>query len=144
MPHAYRSVVIPAPVDRVWPVVREYGGLSAWHPVIATCSLDSGVEGEVGAVRRLTTPDGGVIVERLLVLDDEFRRMTYTILESPFPARRYVSTLHLAPVTASDDTFVEWYADWDADAADEQATLDLFGDGVFGAGLAALREHVGA
>ncbi len=142
MPQAYRSAVITAPVDQVWAAVRSFGSLSDWHPVIATCGLDSGGEGQVGAVRRLTTGDGGVIVERLLTLDDEFRRLTYTILESPFPASAYVSTLHLAPVTESDATFVEWYGNWDCDAADVEATENLFGDGVYASGLTALREHV--
>ena len=143
MPQAYRSAVIAKPVDEVWAVVRAFGALSAWHPVIAESSFDSGGDGEVGSVRRLTTGDGGVIVERLLTLDDEFRRLTYTILESPFPASAYVSTLHLAPVTDSDDTFVEWYGNWDCATTDVEATENLFGDGVYGAGLTALREHLG-
>lgn len=144
MPLPYRSVVIASPVEQVWSVVRLFDGLPAWHPVIASSSLDSGTDGQVGAVRRLTTGDGGVIVERLLVLDDEHRRLTYTIVESPFAVRRYVSTVRLAPVTESGDTFVEWFAEFDADAADEAGLMELFGDGVFGAGLQGLRTHLAA
>ena len=72
------------------------------------------------------------------------RRLTYTILESPFPVRRYVSTMHLAPVTESDSdvTFMEWFAEFDSEAADESDLMTLFGDGVFGAGMGALGEHV--
>jgi hypothetical protein len=144
MPQAYRSAVIAAPVDDVWAVVRRFHDLSEWHPVIETSSSDSGGHAEVGAVRRLTTGDGAVIVERLLTLDDEFRRLTYTFVESPFPATAYVSTMHLAPVTDTDQTFIEWYGNWDCDTAAVEATENLFGDGVYGAGLAALRDHVTA
>jgi hypothetical protein len=144
MPRPYTSVVISAPIDKVWSTVRDFGALSAWHPVIASSSLDSGADGEVGAVRRLTTGDGGVIVERLLTIDDDGHTLTYTILESPFAVRRYVSTMHLSPVTESGDTFVEWFAEFDAEAADEADLMTLFGDGVFGAGLTALRTHVAA
>ncbi|WP_375482062.1 SRPBCC family protein [uncultured Jatrophihabitans sp.] len=67
--------------------VRQFDELPAWHPVIASSSLDSGQEGQVGAVRRLTTGDGGVVVERLITLDDEAHRLTYAIEQSPFPIR---------------------------------------------------------
>ena len=144
MPQPYRSAVIPAPVEKVWSVVRLFDGLPAWHPVIASSSLDKGEEGQVGAVRRLVTGDGGVVVEQLLLLDDHDHRLTYTILESPFASRRYVSTMHLAPVTDTGDTFMEWFAEFDSEAADEADLMALFGDGVFGGGLAALREHLSA
>lgn len=142
MPKPYRSIVIDAPIDQVWTPVRDFGGLSAWHPVIETSGLDSGGDGEVGAVRRLTTGDGGVIVERLLTLDDEGHTLTYLILESPFAVRRYASTMRLAPVTDSGATFVEWFAEFDSEAADEADLMTVFGDGVFGSGLAALKDHV--
>ena len=32
MPRPYASAVIPAPVDDVWTVVRDYNGLCQWHP----------------------------------------------------------------------------------------------------------------
>ena len=62
MPQPYRSILISAPVEKVWSAVRDFGGLSAWHPVIAESSLDSGTDGQVGAVRRLVLGDGGVVV----------------------------------------------------------------------------------
>jgi len=52
-----------------------------------------------------------------------------------------VSTIRLAPVTETDGTFIEWFAEFDSEAADEAELMSLFGDGVFGAGLSALREH---
>ena len=137
MPTPHRSLVISASVAQVWSVVRLFDGLPAWHPVIASSALDSGQEGQVGALRRLTTADGGVIVERLRSLDDDRYRFTYAIEQSPFPIRDYVSTMRLAPVTDSGGTFIEWSARFDVDSADEQAMTGLFGDGVFGAGLAA-------
>lgn len=72
MPHPHRSCVIPAPVDQVWSVVRRFDGLPAWRPVFASSSLDSGAE--------------------------DHHHLTYTILQSPFAARRYVSTMR--PVLA--------------------------------------------
>lgn len=146
MPRPYTSTVLPAPVDRVWSVVRDFDALPTWHPAIVESSLVEGEEGRVGAARRLVAADGGVVVERLLALDDAARTLTYTILESPFAVRRYVATLRVAPVTVpagdGSETFAEWWAEYDADAADEAGLTALFADGVFGTGLKGLRRHL--
>lgn len=148
MPRAYTSVVLPAPVDRVWSVVRDFDALPTWHPAITASTLVEGTQGQVGAVRRLETgDDGGAVLERLAGLDDEARRLTYTILESPFAVRRYVATIRVAPVTGSrsetGETFVEWWAEYDADAADEPALTKLFAVGIFATGLKGLQAHLG-
>jgi hypothetical protein len=143
MPRPYASAVIPASADEVWAVVRLFDGLPTWHPGIAASSLDSGVEGQVGAVRRLTLADGGIVVEDLLALDDPGRSCTYSILESPFAVRRYVSTIRVAPVTDTGQAFVEWWTEFDADAADEAGLSEQFGAGVFAGGLRGLQKHFG-
>ena len=113
-------------------------------PAIADSALDSGTAAEVGAVRRLTLGgDGGVVVERLLALDDVDRSYTYEILESPFAVRRYVATVRVAPITDSGQTFAEWWAEYDAEGADESGLDEFFSGAVYGDGLAALRERFG-
>ena len=54
---------VKAPADVVWALIGPYGSISSWMPGIASAD----VEGSgVGAVRVLTTDDGGKIAERLL------------------------------------------------------------------------------
>ncbi|TQM43352.1 SRPBCC family protein [Pseudonocardia cypriaca] len=144
MPRAYASGVVPASADAVWSHIRDFDSLPKWHPAITASELTSGTGAEVGAVRKLTLGDGGIVVERLLVLDDPDRSLTYEFLENPFGARRYVATLRVAPVTATGEAFVEWWAEFDADAADEKRLTDFFADGVYGGGIGALREHFAA
>ena len=141
MPRPYASAVIPAPVEQVWALARDFNGLPGWHPGIEASSLDSGTGAEVGAVRRLTLGDGGVVVERLLRLDDVERLCTYEILESPFAVRRYVATFAFTPVTDTGQTFGEWWAEYDAEAADEAELTALFADGVFAGGLGGLQKR---
>jgi polyketide cyclase/dehydrase/lipid transport protein len=141
MPRPYASGVVPASADAVWSHVRDFNSLSNWHPAITASELTSGTGAEVGAVRRLTLGDGGIVVERLLTLDDAGRSLTYEFMENPFGARRYISTLRVAPVTATGEAFVEWWAELDAEEADEKRLTDFFADGVYGGGIAALREH---
>lgn len=142
MPRPYASGVVPAPADAVWSEIRDFNGLPGWHPAVSTSELTEGGSGvEVGAVRRLTLGDGGVVVERLVELHDGDRRCTYEILESPFAVRRYVSTFRVAEVTASGEAFVEWWSEYDADGGDEAGLSELFAGGVYGAGIEALQER---
>ena len=141
MPRTYASGVVPASVDAVWSLIRGFNSLSEWHPAITASELTSGADAEVGAVRRLTLGDGGIVVERLLVLDDPDHSITYEFLENPFGARRYVATLRIAPVTATGETFVEWWAEFDADAADEERLAEFFADSVYATGIGALRKN---
>lgn len=142
MPRPYSSAVIPAPLAEIWPHIRDFGGIHRWHPAIESCELTRGASAtDIGAQRRLRLGDGGVVVEDLLALDDRGHALTYEIVESPFPVRRYVSTLRLAPVTTLGHTFAEWWVEFDADAADEGSLADLFANGVFGTGLAALAQR---
>jgi ribosome-associated toxin RatA of RatAB toxin-antitoxin module len=141
MPRPYASGVVPASVDEVWSLIRDFNSLSEWHPAITASELTSRAGAEVGAVRKLTLGDGGIVVERLLVLDDPDHRITYEFLENPFGARRYIATLRIAPVTATGETFVEWWAEFDAEGADEKRLTEFFADGVYGGGIAALRDR---
>lgn len=141
---AYASAVIEAETGEVWRLVRDFDGLPGWHPAIATSEVEGGAAPSVGAVRRLSTPDGGVIREQLIALDDAARSCTYDIVESPFPVRSYRATLRLLPITATGGTFAEWYAHFDADGDDEAGLARNFEQGVFGAGLAALQDRLGS
>ncbi|MHA6805100.1 SRPBCC family protein [Salinifilum ghardaiensis] len=142
MARSYASATVDAPADAVWRVVRDFDGLPQWHPAIATSRIEDGRPADaVGCVRHLTMPDGSVVRERLVDLDDVARSYTYEIVEGPFPVRKYRATLHVAPVTVDDASFVEWYADFDAEAADEEELDGTFSRDVFAAGLQALRAH---
>ncbi|MGH4026857.1 MAG: SRPBCC family protein [Pseudonocardiaceae bacterium] len=144
MPRPYSSAVVPASADEVWRLVRDFNGLPGWHPAIDNSELTEGASAEVGAVRRLTLADGGVVVERLVTLDDSDRSYTYEILESPFQVRRYVSTIRVAPVTDSGQAFVEWWSEYDAESADESQLSAVFADNVYAAGIAGLRKRFGS
>ncbi|HLU56874.1 MAG TPA: SRPBCC family protein [Pseudonocardia sp.] len=142
MPRPYASGVVPASADAVWSLIRDFNGLPSWHPAIKGSELTEGGSGaEVGAVRKLDLGDGGGVVERLVELNDAERRFTYEFVENPFNVRRYLATVRVAPVTATGEAFVEWWAEYDADAAEEERLSDFFANQVYAGGIAALRDH---
>jgi carbon monoxide dehydrogenase subunit G len=63
-----------APND-VWNMVRNFGGLADYMPGIETCTVD----GDVRTIGMM----GITIKEQLRELDDETRRLSYSVIESP-------------------------------------------------------------
>ncbi|GLY02327.1 MULTISPECIES: SRPBCC family protein [Actinoplanes] len=141
MSKAYVSAVVPGEAADVWAVIRDFDGLAAWHPGIASSEITSGHPSAVGAVRAVrfaATPAG--TGERLTMLDDTRRTLGYEVIEHPFPVRRIDAVMRVHPITDSGHAFVEWWADLDVDAADEPGSVD-FVIGLYGAGLTALRDR---
>lgn len=142
MPVPYASAIIPAGADAVWQLLRPFDDLSDWHPDITVSELDNEMAAtQIGAIRRLTLTDGGTVRERLVAFDDTAQSYAYDFVTSPFPVRSYRSTLRVAPVTATGQAFVEWWAVYDADAADEAQLTATFADGVYAGGLAGLVKY---
>lgn len=142
MPRPYASAVINAPADEVWSFVRDFDNLNEWLPAVESSAIEGGQRADaVGCVRRLGLHGGGVARERLLILDDVDHTYTYEFLESPFPVRSYRSTIRVAPVTEGGQTFVEWWAWYDADAKDEEEMTKTFAVGVYATGLSELRKR---
>ena len=139
MARTYRSAVIDAPVDRVWGLIRDFNGLPAWHPVVASSEIEYGLASDtVGAVRRFRLQDGGLLREQLLSLSDAEHSFTYNILMSPMAVENYVAGIRLIPVTADGRTFIEWWAEFDVTDGEEQHWVEHIGDNVFVAGFESL------
>ena len=69
------EVSIERSPDDVWKVVRDFGGLADYMPGIESCTVD----GDVRTIGMM----GIEVKEQLRDLDDDTRRITYGIIESP-------------------------------------------------------------
>ena len=69
------EVTIACSPDDVWKLIRNFGGLADYMPGIESCTVD-------GDVRTLQMM-GIEIKEQLRELDDDTRRLTYSVIESP-------------------------------------------------------------
>jgi len=140
MAKVFVSSVIDAPIDDVWARVRDFNALPDWHPAIAESRIEEGQPSDrVGCVRDFTFKAGGRIRERLLALDDVDHSVTYSILESPMPVEGYVARLRLLPVTDGRRTYAEWTADFGCAPEQAAGLVESIGQGVFQAGLDALK-----
>jgi uncharacterized protein YndB with AHSA1/START domain len=120
MARAYASIILKAPVETVWSLVRDFNGLPSWAPAIAKSRIEGGLDADVvGCIRSFHTHDGTHIRELLLSLDDARYTFTYNFEKPAFPVKNYVATLRLYPVTHTEHTFAEWSATFDEAPEDE-------------------------
>ncbi|GAA1865284.1 SRPBCC family protein [Pseudonocardia ailaonensis] len=145
MPRPYASGVVAAPADKVWALIRDFNGLPAFLAAISESTIIEGVDGQVGAIRLLTLAGGGdPFEEKLIHLDDADHTLTYAFTgANPFNVRRYVSTVRVAPITDTGESFVEWWSEYDADGDQEEALDRTFADDVYAGGIAGLRSTLG-
>lgn len=120
MSHASSTIAIHAPADAVWRVISDFGAANQY---LAT-TVKSTVAGEgVGAVRTLTTTDGGVIVERLEELDEAVHRLSYALLtDTPF---RNCATTVSVRGRSRGQCEVEWSATFQADGLPANEAVEM-------------------
>ena len=140
--HVWRSMLIDAPIERVWAAVRAFDGVADWNPAVTGARLETGRATETGAVRHLDIVDGTVFRETLLAHSDVEHYYTYDILDSPLPVTGYVSTHRFLPVTASGQTLGIWESRFDC-SADVAAKMDrVVGDDIYLGGMTGLNDYL--
>ncbi|MFJ3464555.1 SRPBCC family protein [Achromobacter spanius] len=146
MPHTVHiTAIVNAPLDKVWPLFRDFNGLGGWHPGVAESRLEEGGRHDaVGSVRHLTLKPSGFVREQLLMLDDPNTELRYSIIETDLPMRDYVAGVSLHPITEGGGTLVQWWADFRVEGAELSDVAAAVGQNVFAAGLAALDEKLRA
>ncbi|KIO48408.1 SRPBCC family protein [Nitrosospira sp. NpAV] len=116
MSKVYNSIIVSAPIDRVWSRVCDFHDFS-WAPsVIISCEKVGKGDGYTVGARRLLN---GLFLDTLIAYSAIEKRMMYSMDEGPSPVssreiHEYVGNLHLLPLTADDTTFVEWSGSWES------------------------------
>ncbi len=116
MPVIYVEHAFQHNADTVWHRIRDFSDLS-WLPGVAGCS----VKGEgVGAVRTVTTVDGGEVIEALTAMDEPARAFAYRIIKAPGVREEthYQATVEVQP-TDSGCTVI-WQAQFNGGNAPEE------------------------
>ena len=136
----YSSTVIPASVNDVWALFRNFHDMSWAEGVIAKTEPVGNAAGhEIGAKRILND----AFHETLRVLDDESRTVEYSIDDGPDAVSKenvqgYIGKVRVLPVTDDEATFVEWSSSW---ASGGEGTAE-FCSPIYRALLDALKNHL--
>lgn len=130
------SIEIPASADSVWQLIGGFNSLPDWLPYIPSSELSEG-----GRVRSLKTPEGDVIIERLEAFSHRERSYSYSIMQAPFPATDYLSTLQVREIAGRQAALVVWSGSFIPDGVSEEEISSLF-QGIYQAGLQALKQRL--
>jgi hypothetical protein len=142
MARSYYSIALDRPAAEVWAVIRLFDHY-AWAGVESQTVIEAGKAGDqVGAIRRVATPDR-TIRQILLAHSDIDRSYAYALCDpSPYPVRNYVATIRVSPIVETDGAFVEWSATFDCAAEDHDRWTNHFAHEGFARWLAALRRFM--
>jgi hypothetical protein len=142
MARAYYSTVLDDSAARVWALLRDFGNYRLWIDEVEESGIEEGKSGDaVGAVRQARIGETR-IRQRLLAHSDLERSYSYEFCGAPrIPIRNFVATIRATPVTDGDRAFVEWWASFDCEPA-EQAHWEGFLARSFAGWLESLRRRV--
>ena len=76
-----KEVIVAAPAAAVWDAVRDVGAI---HIRLAPGMVTNTTLEDGGAVRVVTFADGLVLRERILTVDDDARRLVWSVVDDPF------------------------------------------------------------
>ena len=131
-----QSVEVAAPPEKVWDMISDFCSIADWHPVVKKCTAS---EQDGAAMRKLTTVDGAVLVEKRVQYSDEGMSYTYVILDSPLPVSSYTSTL--AVMGMGDGSMITWSGEFAAKGAPDAKAVEVI-TGIYQAGLKALQDRL--
>ena len=123
------SEKIPANAQQVWEMIGNFNSLADWHPAIEKSELEEG-----GSVRRLTMPDGTIIVETLT----SERIYEYVIPDGQLPLPGYKAFIR---VVEDDDG--NCTATWESEFEPQAPNAEDMVTGLYQAGFDNLRKMFG-
>lgn len=89
--------------DDLWTEVANVGGLSGLLDMVTESSID-------GDQRSCTLADGAELAETIVAVDDENRRVAYTITGSPFPITAHAASMQVSDAGGGKSRF-QWITD---------------------------------
>lgn len=85
------SILLDHPAPDVWAVIRDTSNVSRWFPGITESAGDE-------KQRRVVLRDGSALVEDIVTLDDELRRMQYAAVGGDLPVEHHLGTVDVFDV----------------------------------------------
>ncbi len=135
------SAVIHGSMPAVWERVRDFAGMGGWHPEIQGMHMLGGARPDKVSGTRGFRIGEGALEEQLTALSDHRHSFAYRITKSALPLMDYHAGLELHPITAGNETFAVWTADWTAAPNDDLTLIPMVRDGVFQRAFDSLNER---
>ena len=105
MASIYREICIEAPAEQVWDAVRDFGALP--ERLVPGFVVESELHADV---RTITFFNGSVVRERLVGIDDEARRLAYSVLDGAMGSTHHNASVQVFDADDGRSRFV-WVTD---------------------------------
>lgn len=107
-----KEIVIKAEPAKVWAIVKDFGGLHKWHPLVASTKVEQAKDenGSDATFRLLTLKDGGTIYEKLKSSDDADMKLKYEIIKGVLPVTDYNAVMTVKAGPGAGESTVTWMA----------------------------------
>jgi len=103
---ADKSIIINAPIDKVWAIIKHFDNISDWHPDVLSSNGDS--RNESGSERSITLKSGELVegLDYFSDADHEYNYRLKTENTDVFPVSSYTTAIQL--IAEDDKTKVKW------------------------------------
>jgi carbon monoxide dehydrogenase subunit G len=128
---------ISAPVDEVWDLIGDFGGIARYTSGFKSVSCDG--KG-VGAVRTITLPNDAQMKERCELLDAVRWTLDYSIVSGPVPISKYLARVQL--FEDGEATRIEWSASFEPQGIGEAQAMAMV-EGIYKGGIAGIKKALG-
>lgn len=98
----YRPFTVKATATRTWKLLRDPAGILDLLPILERVEVH-------GDRRVCTTVDGSELEEMIFGVDDEHRRITYTVRRNPFGIERHGASIQV--VGGNGSVQIRWITD---------------------------------
>jgi hypothetical protein len=100
-----KELSVQAAPESVWAAVRDFGAVH--RRLVPGVVVDTRLEGDT---RVVTFANGAVIRERIVDVDDEARRLAYTVVDGPLPVTHHNASMQVVAETGGGSRIV-WVTD---------------------------------
>ncbi len=103
---ADKSIIIDAPIEKVWEVIKYFDDMALWHPDVISCTGDG--KNKSGSERKLTL-ESGILEEGLDYYSDKDHEYNYRLKTENtevFPVSSYTTAIQL--IAEGNKTKVKW------------------------------------
>jgi hypothetical protein len=114
--------------EPLWARLADFPSWRTWLSRVSGSTMAPGPTHSPGATRIVGPVDSPRVHEVLLAVDAREYTLSYGVAEEPVwavPARNYVATVRLIPLTGRPATVVDWSSRYDCDRGDEKRINEL-------------------
>ncbi len=109
----HKVITVDAQLETVWKNIADVGGISNLIGFLSNSVLD-------GNARTCTLAEGGTLKEKIVTIDENRKRIVYSITESPLNMEFHVAIMEVKP--CDNGTEVSWTVDLLPDDASTHMT----------------------